>query len=82
MEERDHFSQQPNTAMAGWALALGIVSLFMPIRIIDLILAITGIVLANKAKQTGVGGLATAALVVSIIGTALTGLLLIGILLS
>jgi len=73
MEERDdfssNFSQQPNKAMAGWSLGLGIAAMVVPIPVIDVVAGVVGIVLANKAKQTGVQGLATAGLVCSIIGT-------------
>jgi len=73
MEERDdfsnNFSQQPNTAMAGWSLGLGIAAMIVPIPVLDIVAGVIGIVLANKAKETGVQGLATAGLVCSIIGT-------------
>ena len=61
--------QQPKTTMAGVALALGIAAMILPIPVIDVIAGVLGIVFAAIARKSGVGGLAIAALVVSIIGT-------------
>ena len=52
------------------ALVCGIVSLVLPVPFVDVILGIIGIVMACRAKSLGFsGGLATAGLVLSIIGT-------------
>ena len=60
--------------MAVASLVLGILSILDPFIILGLILGIIGIVLAVMAKKRGFfGGMATAGLVLSIIGLALNG---------
>ncbi|MCL2559669.1 MAG: DUF4190 domain-containing protein [Turicibacter sp.] len=64
-------NETPNEyrAMAAWALALGVAAMTVPIPFIDIVAGVFGIILANKAAKNGVRGLATAALIFSIIGT-------------
>ena len=61
--------KKPNTAMAGVALACGILASTLPVPVIDIIFGIVGVILAAVAMRSGVKGLAIAGLVVSIIGT-------------
>ena len=64
---------EPNEAGKGKAIAalvLGICALVLPIPFLDVIMGVVGIVLAVMAKKEGyTGGMATAGLVLSIIGT-------------
>jgi len=65
-----YYAKPPAQGMAGAALGLGIASFIIPIPVFNLILGIVGIVLAMTARNRGNrSGLATAGLVISIIGT-------------
>ena len=64
--------QQPRTTMAGIALALGILTVIFPMPVLGVITGALGIIFSAISRKSGVGGLAVGALVVSIIGTALT----------
>ena len=61
--------QQPKTGLAIAALICGLFAMFIPVPVLDIIIGVAGIVLSVMARKSGVGGLAIAALVVSIIGT-------------
>ena len=61
--------KQPKTVLAVVALVCGLFALIVPVAVIDVILGVAGICLGWMARQSGVGGLATAGMVVSIIGT-------------
>ncbi len=65
--------------MAVTALVFGIVSIVLSFcgygSFVGLVLGIVGIVLAVKAKKTQPSGMVTAALVLCIIGTVLSGIL-------
>ena len=62
--------------MAVVSLVCGIVSIVLPIPFLDLAIAIVGLVCAGKAKQYGYnGGIRTAGLVLSIIGTIFSALI-------
>ena len=61
--------QQPKNGLAIAALVCGLFAMFIPIPVLDMVAGIVGIVLAVQARKSGVGGLAIAGLVVSIIGT-------------
>ena len=80
MDQFPNNQPQPNTAFAGIALALGIAAMIIPIPVLDVIAGVVGIVLAAQARKTGVGGLAIAGLVVSIIGTVIAFFYTIGVL--
>lgn len=69
MDQFPNNQSKPNSALAGIALALGIAALVIPVPVLDVIAGVVGIVLAALARKSGVGGLAIAALVISIIGT-------------
>ena len=68
--------QQPANGMAIAALICGIFTIVFPIPILSLIIGVVGIILAVKARKTGVGGMAIAGLVCSIIGTLWTLLIM------
>jgi len=62
--------QQPGRTKAIVSLVLGILTIALPIPVVAIILGVVGIVLANASKNDGyIGGLRTAAFVISIIGT-------------
>ncbi|MCL2227345.1 MAG: DUF4190 domain-containing protein [Oscillospiraceae bacterium] len=64
--------------MAIASLVLGILSVLDPTFIFGIIMGIVGIVLAVMAKKKGyIGGMATAGMVLSIIGVALNGIMLL-----
>jgi len=66
----------PAMGLSITAMVLGIVSLlFMALPIIGLPAAIVGLILAVIAKKQGAGGMATAGLVLSIIGVSLGALM-------
>ena len=65
---------QPGKGMAVASLVLGILSILDPTIILGIFLGVIGVVLAVMAKKRGfLGGMATAGLVLSIIGIALNG---------
>ena len=69
---------QPGKSLAVVALILGILSILDPTLVVGIVLGIVGIILAVLAKKKGfIGGLVTAALVLSIIGLVGKVLLLI-----
>ena len=71
-------ASQAGKGMAIAALVLGILSIIDPTLIFGIIAGVVGIVLAVLAKKQGfTGGIATAGLVLSIIGVALNALILI-----
>jgi len=61
--------RKPPTGMAVASLVLGIIALTLPIPVVDVIAGVIGLVLAVAAKKQGARGMATAGLVLSIIGT-------------
>jgi|GEM_PF-7011762 len=61
--------KQPKTGMAVMALVFGLFALIVPVAVVDVIVGVAGIFLGWTARQSGAGGLATAGLVVSAIGT-------------
>lgn len=71
---------QPNNVMAGISLACGIVAMVIPVPVLDVIIGVLGIILSRMARKTGVGGLALAGFVVSIIGTVIAFFYTIGVL--
>ena len=80
MSDHDQNQQQPSKVKAIIALVLGILAMTVPVPIIDVVFGVAGIVLANMAKKEGVGGIAKAAFIVSIIGTVIAVLYTIGVL--
>ena len=75
MNQQDPFTPptgpiEPGKGKAIASLVLGICAIVFPIMIVGVILGVVGIVLAIMAKREGyIGGMATAGLVCSIIGT-------------
>ena len=75
MNQQDPFTPPTGPIMPGKgkaiaSLVLGICAMLIPIPFLDVILGVVGIVLAVMAKKEGyTGGMATAGLVCSIIGT-------------
>ena len=63
------FTKKPNRVMAAIAFACGIYSMTLPVPVIDILLGLTGIILAALAMRSGAKGLAIAGLIVSIVGT-------------
>ncbi|MCL2563827.1 MAG: DUF4190 domain-containing protein [Oscillospiraceae bacterium] len=61
--------QKSYKGMAAASLVCGILAMTLPVPVIDVILGVIGLVLAIKSRQHDGGGLATAGLVCSIIGT-------------
>jgi len=61
--------KKPFNAKSVVAFVCGILAMTLPIPIADVALGIIGLVFAIIAKKEGAGGLATAGLVLSIIGT-------------
>ncbi|MCL2212363.1 MAG: DUF4190 domain-containing protein [Oscillospiraceae bacterium] len=62
--------QQPGLGFATASLVLGILAMILPIPVIDVILGILGLIFAFIAPSKGChGGIQTAGLVLSIIGT-------------
>jgi len=62
--------KQPAHGFAIAALVLGIVAMTLPIPVIDIIIGVLGLIFAIVAKRSGHrGGMSTAGLVLSIIGT-------------
>ena len=71
--------EMPGSGKAVAALVLGICALVVPIPFIDVVAGIIGIVLAVQAKKEGhTGGMATAGLVLSIIGTIFASMYTLG----
>jgi len=64
-----HRKQQAGQGEAIASIVLGLIAFTLPIPILDLIIGIAGLVLAYLAKKKGREGIATAGLVISIIGT-------------
>lgn len=61
---------QPGRGKAIASLVLGIVAMTVPIPILDIIAGIVGLVLYSSARREGYsGGLATAGLICSVLGT-------------
>ena len=76
----EHYEQplpQPKNGMAIAALVIGIVTiLFLAyVPVLGVILGVVGIILAIVARKSGVGGMAIAGLICSIIGTMWAALL-------
>ena len=61
--------KNPNVALAAVSVAFGLFALYVPIAVLDVILGISGIVLAALAMRSGVRALAVAGMVLSIMGT-------------
>ena len=62
--------KQPSHGFAIAALVLGIVAMTLPVPVIDVIFGVLGLIFAIVAKRNGHrGGMSTAGLVLSIIGT-------------
>jgi len=62
--------QQPGKGMAVTALVLGILAMTLPIPVLDIILGVLGLIFASVAPSQGCrGGIQTAGLVLSILGT-------------
>jgi hypothetical protein len=62
-------AQQPKNGLAIAGLVCGIIAMFLPIPFIDIVIGVTGIILAIVAKKQCSTGWFVAALIVSIIGT-------------
>jgi len=62
--------KQPASGFAIASLVLGIIAMVLPIPVIDVIIGVLGLIFAIVAKRSGHrGGMSTAGLVLSIIGT-------------
>ena len=74
-------ASQPGRTKAIVALVLGILAMTIPIPVIDVILGVVGLVLADSSKRDGfTGGLRSAAFVMSVIGTIVAALYTISVL--
>ena len=62
--------KQPASGFAVASLVLGIIAMVLPIPVIDVVIGVLGLIFAIVAKRSGHrGGMSTAGLVLSIIGT-------------
>ncbi|MCL2363421.1 MAG: hypothetical protein FWC71_02020 [Defluviitaleaceae bacterium] len=67
-----YYAKPPAQGMAGTALGLGIVALIFPVPFLGVILGFIGILLITSARKQGnSSGLATAGLVMTLVGTVL-----------